>query len=268
MRAPEQPRAAERPCPRRRGEAADFERPPRRVALVAPRGFFRDSFAHVVASLIEDIRLECCDAIADVAPGPARLGLIALDPGVSREAASVQIAALRARCGGAPIGVVAADERAAAATGLGALGVAGVVSFADGVAVAAAAIRLMSVGGHCLPPESAPSEPRPAAGGSARDRQPTARLAGGRGPRERRAPLAGALTARESAVLSVLREGRQNKIIAFELGISESTVKVHLRNIMKKLHASNRTQVALRAPLALERADDATRDGAESAPFS
>lgn len=55
------------------------------------------------------------------------------------------------------------------------------------------------------------------------------------------------LTSREWDVLRILREGRQNKIIAFELGISESTVKVHLRNIMKKLHASNRTQVALGA---------------------
>ena len=56
-----------------------------------------------------------------------------------------------------------------------------------------------------------------------------------------------ALTSRECDVLRMLREGRQNKIIAFELGISESTVKVHLRNMMKKLHASNRTQVALGA---------------------
>ena len=51
-------------------------------------------------------------------------------------------------------------------------------------------------------------------------------------------------TPREIEVLHRLRQGLQNKIIAFELGISESTVKVHLRNVMKKLHASNRTQVA------------------------
>jgi DNA-binding NarL/FixJ family response regulator len=56
-----------------------------------------------------------------------------------------------------------------------------------------------------------------------------------------------ALTAREWEVLKILREGRQNKLIAFELGISENTVKVHLRNIMKKLHVSNRTQVVLGA---------------------
>jgi DNA-binding NarL/FixJ family response regulator len=51
-------------------------------------------------------------------------------------------------------------------------------------------------------------------------------------------------TSREVALLARLREGMQNKVIAHELGIAESTVKVHLRNIMTKLHASNRTQVA------------------------
>ena len=35
-----------------------------------------------------------------------------------------------------------------------------------------------------------------------------------------------------------------NKLIAYELNMCESTVKVHIRNIMKKLKATNRTQVA------------------------
>jgi DNA-binding NarL/FixJ family response regulator len=54
----------------------------------------------------------------------------------------------------------------------------------------------------------------------------------------------GNFTKREIALLTRLRQGMQNKTIAYELGIAESTVKVHLRNIMSKLHASNRTQVA------------------------
>ncbi len=51
-------------------------------------------------------------------------------------------------------------------------------------------------------------------------------------------------TLREQQVLERLKKGTQNKLIAYSLGIAESTVKVHLRNIMKKLHATNRTQVA------------------------
>lgn len=51
-------------------------------------------------------------------------------------------------------------------------------------------------------------------------------------------------TGREHQIIELLRRGLQNKIIAHHLSISESTVKVHLRNVMKKLHATNRTQVA------------------------
>src|SRR5262249_34413816 len=50
---------------------------------------------------------------------------------------------------------------------------------------------------------------------------------------------------RQLKVLERLRQGKQNKIIAYELCMCESTVKVHIRNIMKKLKARNRTQVVL-----------------------
>jgi DNA-binding NarL/FixJ family response regulator len=52
------------------------------------------------------------------------------------------------------------------------------------------------------------------------------------------------LTPREFCVLDLLREGRPNKLIAAELKMEESTVKVHVRNILKKLRAANRTQAA------------------------
>jgi DNA-binding NarL/FixJ family response regulator len=52
------------------------------------------------------------------------------------------------------------------------------------------------------------------------------------------------LTDRQLLVLEALHKGKSNKAIAFELNIHESTVKVHVRNIMKKLGARNRTQVA------------------------
>lgn len=52
------------------------------------------------------------------------------------------------------------------------------------------------------------------------------------------------LTPRECEVLARLRQGKPNKIIAHELAISESTVKVFVRRILMKLRASNRTQVA------------------------
>jgi DNA-binding NarL/FixJ family response regulator len=51
-------------------------------------------------------------------------------------------------------------------------------------------------------------------------------------------------TARQAAVVEALRRGKANKTIAYELNMRESTVKVHVRNIMRKLKARNRTEVA------------------------
>ena len=53
-----------------------------------------------------------------------------------------------------------------------------------------------------------------------------------------------AFTVRQAAVAEALRRGKANKMIARELNLCESTVKVHIRNIMKKLGATNRTEVA------------------------
>lgn len=54
------------------------------------------------------------------------------------------------------------------------------------------------------------------------------------------------LTARQIAVGEAIRQGKANKQIAYELDMRESTVKVHIRNIMKKLNAKNRTDVAVK----------------------
>jgi DNA-binding NarL/FixJ family response regulator len=59
---------------------------------------------------------------------------------------------------------------------------------------------------------------------------------------------------RQNEVLRMLWNGSSNKVIAYELHMSESTVKVHIRHIMKKLNVSNRTQVVLRTrPQRIER---------------
>jgi DNA-binding NarL/FixJ family response regulator len=55
------------------------------------------------------------------------------------------------------------------------------------------------------------------------------------------------LTPTETAVLDRLKLGKANKIIAHEMGVSESTIKLHIGRIMKKVKATNRTQVVCRA---------------------
>lgn len=55
------------------------------------------------------------------------------------------------------------------------------------------------------------------------------------------------LTPRQRAVFDLLRQGKPNKIIAYELGLGESTVKVHVHQIMRKLQVNNRTHLAFLA---------------------
>lgn len=54
------------------------------------------------------------------------------------------------------------------------------------------------------------------------------------------------LTSRQYDVLRLLAGGMSNKAIAYELGISDSTVKVHIRAIMERMGLANRTQAAAR----------------------
>ena len=55
------------------------------------------------------------------------------------------------------------------------------------------------------------------------------------------------LTRKELAVLKYLTQGLANKVIAYELNISETTVKSHVSSILKKLGASNRVKVVASA---------------------
>ena len=55
------------------------------------------------------------------------------------------------------------------------------------------------------------------------------------------------LTAREWEILEELVKGGSNRDIAAALSISENTVKIHVRNILEKLHLQNRSQAAVYA---------------------
>jgi len=53
------------------------------------------------------------------------------------------------------------------------------------------------------------------------------------------------LTDKEAEVLQYLMEGASNKSIARKLSSNEATVKVHIKSILRKIQATNRTQAAI-----------------------
>jgi two-component system nitrate/nitrite response regulator NarL len=50
---------------------------------------------------------------------------------------------------------------------------------------------------------------------------------------------------RENEILQALVTGASNKVIAYKLGITEATVKVHLKTLLRKINVNNRTQAAI-----------------------
>ena len=70
--------------------------------------------------------------------------------------------------------------------------------------------------------------------------------------KQHRTPAAGAaleepLTDREVTILDLIGAGMSNKSIGQSLGLAEGTVKNHVSNILSKLHARSRTELAIRA---------------------
>jgi two-component system nitrate/nitrite response regulator NarL len=53
------------------------------------------------------------------------------------------------------------------------------------------------------------------------------------------------LSSRELMVLQLVAEGMANKMIARRLDLTEATVKVHIKSILRKLGLANRTQAAV-----------------------
>lgn len=139
-----------------------------------------------------------------------------------------------------PVAVLADRETQAEVVAALAGGARGVISTRIDPVLMLHALRFIKAGGHFFPPqallgEDAAAEPAAAAAA------PLALPAG------LPAPGGGGLTSRQFEVLRLLQEGQSNKRIARSLGLRESTIKVHVRQIMRKLGVANRTQAALSA---------------------
>jgi DNA-binding NarL/FixJ family response regulator len=60
------------------------------------------------------------------------------------------------------------------------------------------------------------------------------------------------LSPRERQVIGLVVQAKPNKIIAYELGLSEATVKQYLHRVFRKTGASNRTDLALRGSILVQ----------------
>jgi DNA-binding NarL/FixJ family response regulator len=134
-------------------------------------------------------------------------------------------------------------------------GAKGCISWTMGFEIVVQVIRFVLAGGTYVPPDillEGSSGAMSSQGSQAAPHQPdmcvstvTASSAGA--ALSKGLPVSSAMTRRELAVIQAIQQGKSNKLIAYHLNMCESTVKVHVRNIMRKLAAKNRTEVAIKA---------------------
>jgi len=167
-------------------------------------------------------------SVADAAEADSGADAVLLNIGARRlDDATVQrqMALLAERCGGVPLLLISDRDDSQMALEALRRGARGFLPTSLGARLLAAAVGVVLAGGRFVPERLIA------------DYAAAARLA---------TPV----TPREAEVLALLRQGTPNKLIAHELGIAQSTVKVHVRRIMRKLRARNRTQLAALAAAA------------------
>ena len=131
---------------------------------------------------------------------------------------------------GVPVAVLADDEDLEAVMAALRVGVRGYIPTNLSASAAVEVVRLICAGETYAPTSSFLKDAVEVTAGNERSRPQ---------------PAQGGFSARQLQIINCLRRGIANKCIAYELSMSQGTVKVHIRNIMKKLGAQNRTQVVI-----------------------
>jgi len=216
------------------GELSEYAFP---IVIIDPQTLFRRGLAlllrqwHPGASVFDTGDIG--QALVDMGIRP-RPGLLLVESGLASQWNFAGLTQLLARLPSTPIILVANELDANTAANAVEVGARGYISKAASEEVLRHALALAISGEIYLPHEffKNPAGPRatPPASKSLRPDSPLQKL-----------------TYRQREVLSHLAHGRSNKEIARCLGLLESTVKVHVKTILKKLAATNRTQAAMLA---------------------
>ena len=205
-----------------------------KILVVDDHALIRHAMQGLLRELDADIEVleagNCADALATADQHPD-LGLILLDiklPGMSGLDALV---IFRDRHPAIPVVVLSASQSRDDVMRAIDAGAMGFIPKSQPSRVVINALRLVLAGGVYLPVEilaaSAASGAKAAAPGASCT------------------PASLGLTERQAEVLSLLIQGKPNKIICRELGLAEGTVKIHVTAILKALGVANRTQAVI-----------------------
>lgn len=199
-----------------------------KILVVDDHPLIREAVRNVLGRLGEAVvALEAadCECAIRLADGNPDLDLILLDLGLPGKSGMDALGMLRERHPATPVVVLSAsDDRDTVVEALD-RGAMGFIPKSSSNEVMLSALCLVLSGGVYLPPKAFIS-----------DRHAEAPVM----------PAAGlGLTERQLQVLALMVQGKPNKLICRELGLAESTVKIHVTAILKALNVTNRTQAII-----------------------
>ena len=213
-------------------EAAAFaEQKRRHLAIVDRSALRRDCLKLALSQQPRRWRVTDFEAAGDLVRAlrqGAGFSVIVVAAATSWQVDLVDLALLSAAAGETPILAIADCDDADRARMILRSGAKGFLPMSNGLKVLVAALERIRVGGSFVPLVLSESNEI----GTTREPEGS--------PRQM-------LTKRQRDVLALISEGKSNKLIADALGMSESTVKAHVKQIIRRLHVVNRTQAALLA---------------------
>jgi DNA-binding NarL/FixJ family response regulator len=206
-----------------------------RVLIADDHPLFRDAIRGVVAQVFADAGWEfsCVEAatvgeVMRVAESEDELDVLLLDLYMPGAHGLSQLVALRSKLPSTPIIVLSSISDPETVKQCITCGAAGFVPKSSSKELIAVALKTVFDGGVYIPESIAPSH-------EVAPLQPVVRRHVGDED-------SGPLTGRQVAVLELVASGKSNKQIAWELSISETTVKAHMTAILRKLGVTSRAQ--------------------------
>ena len=202
-----------------------------RLVIADDHPLFRGAMREAVNGLFEKVDIAeagSFDEVADLLEQGGEVDLVLLDLTMPGARGFSGLMYLRAQYPGVPVMVVSANDDPAAIRRCMEFGASGFIPKTLGVETMRSAISGVLSGGVWTPPD--------------------VDLRGGNGTEttELMSRMT-TLTPQQVRVLMMLSEGLLNKQIAYQLGVSEATVKAHVSAILQKLGVESRTQAVIAA---------------------
>jgi len=197
-----------------------------RIVLADDHPLFRAALRSAVDKAAPGAAVEECASLAEARAALLKPGspvdLLLLDLKLSDSEGMAGLAAIRAEHPAVPVAVVSASEESSVVRHAMGLGAAGFIPKSTALPQMVEAINAILAGDSWAPDTL-----------DAEDDDLAARVA--------------SLTVSQLRILEGLKAGRLNKQIAFDLGVSEATIKAHLTSVFRKLGVQNRTQAVILA---------------------